>query len=66
MNSSVYIIVLNWNGSDMTLDCLKSLSKVQYGNFKILVVDNGSSDDSVNVIKIEYPNVEILQLDIFK
>lgn len=63
MNPSVYIIILNWNGRDLTLDCLKSLSKVQYDNYKILVVDNGSSDNSVIIIKKEYPNVKILELD---
>ena len=63
MNPLVYIIILNWNGRDLTLDCLKSLSKVKYDNCKILVLDNGSSDDSVSVIKKEYPNVEILRLD---
>ena len=36
---------------------------VKYENFKILVVDNGSNDDSVREIKSEYPNVEVLQLD---
>lgn len=63
MNPLVYIIILNWNGKDLTMDCLKSLAKVQYDNYKILVVDNGSNDNSVDVIKKEYPNVEILQLD---
>ena len=63
MNPSVYIIILNWNGKDLTLDCLESLSKVKYDNYKILVVDNGSTDDSVKVIKIKYPNVNIVRLD---
>ena len=63
MNPLVHIIILNWNGKDLTLDCLKSLTRVKYNNYKILVVDNGSTDDSVKVIQNEYPNVEILQLD---
>jgi GT2 family glycosyltransferase len=63
MNPLVYIVILNWNGSGLTIDCLKSLAKVQYDNYKILVVDNGSSDDSVNIIINEYPDVEILQLE---
>ncbi len=63
MNSLVYIVILNWNGKDLTIDCLKSLEKVKYDNYKILLVDNGSTDDSVNVIKKEYPDVEILQLE---
>jgi len=63
MNPLVYIIVLNWNGKDLTLDCLKSLIKVQYDNYKILVVDNGSIDDSVSAIKLRYPNIDILRID---
>lgn len=40
------IIILNWNGADDTLACLQSLTKAE-GEFRIYVVDNGSSDDSV-------------------
>ena len=63
MNPLVYIIILNWNGRDLALDCIKSLVKVQYDNYKILVVDNGSTDDSASVIIDMFPKVEILQLD---
>ncbi|MCJ7801361.1 MAG: glycosyltransferase family 2 protein [Candidatus Marinimicrobia bacterium] len=34
-----------------------------YDNYKILVVDNGSIDDSVSAIKLKYPSVDILQID---
>ena len=37
---SVTVIVLNWNGKDLTIECLESLKKVNYSNFNILVVDN--------------------------
>ena len=63
MNPLVYIIILNWNGKKLTIDCLKSLAKVQYDNFKILIVDNGSRDDSVKAIKHKFTNVGILQLE---
>ncbi|MBU0528405.1 glycosyltransferase family 2 protein, partial [bacterium] len=63
MNPLVYIIVLNWNGKDLTLDCLESLTRFQYANYKILIVDNGSTDDSVSAIRVKYPNVDILQLE---
>jgi hypothetical protein len=45
--SAVWIVLLNWNGIDDTLDCLRSLQEVNYRNFHVLVVDNGSGDDSV-------------------
>lgn len=50
-NPKVFIIVLNWNGWRDTIECLESLQKVDYPNFEVLVVDNGSTDDSV--VKIE-------------
>lgn len=42
----VAIIVLNWNGIDDTLDCIGSLKHQTYTDFTILVVDNGSTDNS--------------------
>jgi GT2 family glycosyltransferase len=47
----VAIIVLNWNGWPDTLECLESLQHLDYPNFQVIVVDNGSSDDSVEKIK---------------
>lgn len=41
-NPKVFIILLNWNNWDETKECLESLKKVDYPNFEILLVDNGS------------------------
>ena len=60
---SVTIIVLNWNGKDLTIDCINSLKKVNYSNFNILLVDNGSSDGSVELLKEKFPEVSILSLE---
>ena len=49
--TSVLIVVLNWNGIEDTKECLDSLFKQSYGNYKIAVVDNGSIDDSVQQLK---------------
>ncbi|MEM3433764.1 MAG: glycosyltransferase family 2 protein [Candidatus Methanomethyliaceae archaeon] len=43
----VAIIILNWNGWRDTLECLKSIEKQKYPNYEVIVVDNGSVDDSV-------------------
>lgn len=40
------IILLNWNGADDTLDCLRSLEQAG-GDFRVVVADNGSTDDSL-------------------
>ncbi len=57
MNSSeetsprVYIILLNYNGWQDTVDCLHSLQNITYSNFYVVVVDNASIDGSVAKIK---------------
>ena len=61
MQKEVYIIVLNWNGKDDTLECLKSLEKINYSNYRIIVVDNGSEDDSVSEIRRRFSNVKIIE-----
>src|SRR3989442_12522975 len=43
----VAIIIVNWNGWRHTVDCLEPLRGVTYRDFKIFVVDNGSSRDDV-------------------
>lgn len=47
---STAIIVLNWNGIDDTLECLGSLLHQSYKGFHIVVVDNGSTDDSKELL----------------
>jgi GT2 family glycosyltransferase len=44
----VYISVLNWNGYQQTEKCLSSLFGMDYPNYKIVIVDNGSTDGSVD------------------
>ena len=57
----VYIILLNWNGKEDTLECLESVQKIDYPNFKTIVVDNGSSDGSVSAIQKEFPKVKVIK-----
>lgn len=59
---SVNLFVLNWNGRDLTLDCLSSLEKITYPNVKVYVIDNGSSDNSVTAIRNQFPDYEIIRL----
>ncbi|HCV44267.1 MAG TPA: glycosyltransferase family 2 protein [Bacteroidetes bacterium] len=58
----VYIIIVNWNGKDITLDCLGSLSRLSYRNTKVVVVDNASSDGSVEEIGKRFPTVVLLEM----
>lgn len=57
----VYIVVLNWNGWRMTLECLQSLDALDYPNHRVLVVDNGSTDDSVARLKAARPDLELIE-----
>lgn len=57
----VYIIILNWNGLCDTLECLKSLQKIDYLNYKVVVVDNGSKNKEAEIIKKEFPEVEVIE-----
>ena len=49
--AKVAIIVLNWNGWRDTIECLESLQTVNYPDYEVIVVDNGSTDDSAERIK---------------
>lgn len=52
--ATIAIIVLNWNGRDLTLDCLRSLEAVSTPNLRILVVDNASTDGSADAVRARY------------
>ncbi len=47
----VAIVVLNWNGAEDTLRCIASLARQTHPNFRILVVDNGSTDGSTERLR---------------
>lgn len=51
MNKKVFIILLNYNGYKDTLEAVKSLEKISYENYKIVIVDNNSTDNSYNILK---------------
>ena len=55
---NVVIIILNWNGWQDTIECLESIYQNDYSNYKVIVVDNDSNDESINKIK-EYCNGKI-------
>jgi GT2 family glycosyltransferase len=60
-NPLVYIIILNWNGWQDTLACVESCRKLTWPNFRIVVVDNGSTDGSESILRERLPDVEIIQ-----
>jgi GT2 family glycosyltransferase len=58
----VSVIIPNWNGLDHLPVCLESLRHQALEGQEIIVVDNGSSDDSVEWVRTEHPDVTMLAL----
>ena len=57
------VVVLNYNGTKDTADCIESLQNLNYPDFKILLVDNASKDKSWKEILKKYPLVSVLEND---
>lgn len=57
----IAVVILNWNGRDDTLACLESVKKIAYPDFRVIVVDNGSADNSVDAIRTAFPEVELIE-----
>lgn len=60
---TVSFVIPNWNGSGVITDCLTSIKKQSVKPHEIIVVDNGSTDDSAKIIKSKFPNVKLIQLE---
>jgi GT2 family glycosyltransferase len=58
----VNVLVLNWNNWRDTNECLASLQGLDYGDWRVIVLDNGSTDGSVLRIRERFPQVEIMEL----
>ena len=59
--SDIAIIVLNWNNKEDTINCLQSLEKQEDVNINIIVVDNGSIDNPVPIIKDQFHDIDIIE-----
>ncbi|MBV1729166.1 MAG: glycosyltransferase, partial [Methanobacterium sp.] len=53
------MIILNWNSWDDTNECLESLYQIDYPNYEAVVIDNGSKDNSLEMIR-KYAKKEII------
>jgi GT2 family glycosyltransferase len=55
------VIVINWNTRQLLLDCLRSVyGSIRSSTFEVFVVDNGSTDGSVEAVSIAYPSATII------
>ena len=56
----ISILIVNWNGAEILPDCLKSLRKQNYKNIEIIIIDNNSADQSIEVIK-QFKEVKLIK-----
>jgi GT2 family glycosyltransferase len=56
----IYVVVVNWNRANDTIECLKALECSDYANYRPLIVDNGSTDGSRGAIRAAFPTVEMI------
>ncbi len=57
----VHVIILNWNGREVLGPCLDSLMRVNDPPLEIIVVDNGSTDSSREIVRQGFPGVELIE-----
>jgi hypothetical protein len=56
------IIIVNWNGVNLLQECLDSVFNQTYSDFEVILVDNNSSDNSVEYVTLNYPTVNLIPL----
>jgi GT2 family glycosyltransferase len=58
----VSVVIVNWNTRNILCDCLRSVyEQTRDVTFEVIVIDNASSDDSVTMVKAEYPQVILIE-----
>ena len=55
------IVLINWNSFELTKDTLESLQQTTYTNYDCIVVDNGSEDGSGQALKLQFPNIILIE-----
>ena len=57
----VYVVVLNYRNFSDTIECVRSVEKITYPNYRIVIVDNASDNESETVLKESFPRHLVLQ-----
>lgn len=60
---SVAAVILNYNTRNYLEQFLPAVLKTQYANFRVVVIDNASTDDSVAFMQSSYPDIQLVVLD---
>jgi GT2 family glycosyltransferase len=59
----VFVLILSYNGKRWLEDCLPSVMNMDYPNYNIVVIDNGSSDGTAEYLKTRFPQVQIVTIN---
>jgi len=62
-NPLVSIIIVNYCGKNLLEECLESLKYTDYKNYEIIIIDNNSSDGSIEFLNKNYPTVQVITLN---
>ena len=60
-NNLVSIIIPHHNNETILSNCIKSIYELTYSNFEVIVVDNASTDSSINQAQSSYPNIRVIK-----
>jgi GT2 family glycosyltransferase len=60
--SRVLILIVNWNNYSDTKECLESLTQLTSDNYQVMLVDNGSGDNSSQLLEEEFPEIQLVNL----
>ncbi|MBN2417644.1 glycosyltransferase family 2 protein [bacterium] len=61
-STDVSIIIVNWNTRELLRKCLESIyAEMQHRSFEIIVIDNASADQSVEMVKADFPGVRLIE-----
>lgn len=61
-NPKISVVILNWNGKKFLEQFLPNVLTTSYKNFELIIIDNGSSDESVPFLKDFYPSIRLIEL----
>lgn len=61
MSKKVAVVILNWNGSKLLQQFLPSVIQNSGSVAEVIVADNGSTDDSLDILKNEFPSVRVIR-----
>lgn len=61
LSCRVVLVILNWNGRRYLSPCLSSVFAQEFRDFAVVLVDNGSTDGSVELVRVRFPQVHLIE-----